>query len=279
MNPRAAEFRERFFNAMACTPEDAALFLSGGVDSCTNLAAALEMGRRPVCVTFKVEGVESRDVIVARAVANHFKLELIEETVKADLRDLVLDIKVVLVTIQKSTKTHVQCCHPFLYMGPAMWRRGIRRATWGMRAVWGISRDVAIAQDREGDAAAVTLRQKHFADPNFSEDSIEKILQSYGVTVSNPWREREFSKFFLGLTMAELHHPFEKAVAVQAFPEFWAQGEWRKPADNLQIGSGLRALHDRLIGSAYNLRGSKSVVGIYNQMLEQINQTQGELFS
>lgn len=264
-------FRELFLASMAKTDPTAALFLSGGVDSATNLAAALHLGRRPTCVTFRVDGIESRDVATARAISNSFGLALIESCVPADIGRVIADTRRVLRIIGKAKKTHVQCSHPFLYMGKAMLDFDISKATWGMRAVWGISRDVAIAQAREGDLAAIALRHQHFADPDFSENSIERVLATFGVTVQNPWRAPAFAEFFLNLTMKELHKPFEKAVAVEAFPEFWGRGAWRKPADNLQIGSGLRALHDKLLLSPVNRKGRLAVVAVYRDMLDEEN--------
>ena len=277
MSNQSDSFRKLFLAAMDNTDPAAALFLSGGVDSATNLAAALHLGRRPTCVTFRVVGIESRDVVTARAICKEFSLVLIESCLPADIASVISDTRRVLHIIAKAKKTHVQCSHPFLYMGKAMQDAGITRATWGMRAVWGISRDVAIAQAREGDQAAVALRKQHFADPDFSENSIEKVLTTFGVSVENPWRDPAFAEFFLNLTMKELHKPFEKAVAVEAFPEFWRHGTWRKPADNLQIGSGLRSLHDTLLQSSVNRTGRLAVVGIYRDMLAEESTFLGQM--
>ena len=71
--------------------------------------------------------------------------------------------------------------------------------------------------------------------------------------------------------MAIINYPFQKGIAVRAFPEFWGLRPWRRRRDPLQVGSGIRAWHDELLSSAaLNRRGSRLVVGVYNEMAREV---------
>jgi hypothetical protein len=128
---------------------------------------------------------------------------------------------------------------------------------------------VALVLSKEGEEKARELRRERYDDrwrvghPTWC---MHRLAHVHGIITSEPYSDEPLRSYALGLDMAELNRPVEKGIAVRAFPRFFRRNPPRR-ATPLQIGSGIRQLHDELLlNSPLNKRGAKSVVAVYNDM-------------
>ena len=247
------------------------LFFSGGVDSSTLLAAMLALGDEPRCYTFTFGTKESEDVLVARAICRHFGLRQTVVHVPSGLEAVERDVREAVRLIgRKPLKTHVQCGIPFMHLARAARSDGFSKAVSGITAddILGTSKNAVIARAKGGEKAYAEHRRKDAENPNNSFFSCARIASACGIEVAAPYKNEALREAVLGMTFDELHKPRKKSALLKAFPEFWAQGSWYRPNKNLQIVSGLRDYHDRLLQSPLNRRSHKSVAGIYSDIYE-----------
>lgn len=248
---------------------DAPLFLSGGVDSGTVLAASLALGRRPRCYTFTFGQYRSEDAEVAARMAAAVGVDCSVVTVPREPAEVIADIRRALSIIGVPTKTHVQCSIPFLYLAERAAADGYGTAMMAMAAddLLGTGRAGAVAYAEGGDSAFLEYRRKKFADRGASDYSVLRAAAAQGVALIDVFRDLAVAENLLARTYAELHKPRQKQALLSAFPEFWRRGAWYRPNKSLQVVSGIREAHDLLLNSSLNKCGRRAVVGLYADML------------
>lgn len=256
-----------------CRPySEAALLLSGGVDSATMLAALLSEGVKPSVFTFRLSGYESSDFKVARDMAREFGLPFHPVIIPQTVDALINDVYRVIRLIRTGRKTHIQCCHPMLYVADAVREAGLTTAIWAstLDFVFGSNRRAQVALRAGGQEAFTAYRRKAAADPDSSDASIEATFASRGVALRDPFNNPALIEFMLERTSNDMHYKMQKGIAVRAFPEFWQRGAWYRPHDSYQINSRLREFHDVLLSQPINRRKSRAVVAIYNDILTEV---------
>lgn len=253
--------------------KEKAIMFSGGIDSSTILAAMLECGIKPDLYTFYVEGLKSRDVKIAKEIAKEFDLKLSLVEIPNDFDQLIADIKSVITICKRTTKAHIQCAHPWLYLSNACKKDGHDSAMIGMSAdgLYGTNRNGAIIYKTKGEDAFREFRFEKDNDYLASDASVFKVSSHFGIKLWDLYAQYTMSKFLLSLTHDQMHKPIQKSIAIDAFPDFWKRGNWIRKNSPLQIESGLRDLHDKIIKSDFNKRESKTVVGVYNDIAKAIN--------
>lgn len=270
MISNAQFFRDLVLQAVHNMP-DCPLFLSGGVDSATLLAASLELGRKPLCVTFTVGDARTPDLTVASSMTRHFKLEHLVVSIPREEKQLLGDIQQVLSITGSTLKTHVQCSHPFLHMAKALQERGHQTALMGMSLddLWGSGREMSFVLHKKGEEAFREARRKEIQDHTHSDFSVMKVTRHHHVTTRDPFRESsDLIRFMLTLTYREMHKPYTKALAVNAFRSFWDQGKWYRAQDSLQVVSGLKLWHETLLQNpAVNPTGARDLGVVYRRLL------------
>lgn len=248
---------------------DGELMLSGGVDSATVLFAMLEAGRRPRCLTFYLEGVESRDLRVSRSMCQEFGLEHVAvmvprlpATIREDSRKIIELVDWSRLSSLK--KTVVQCVHPFLYLYPAM---------VGPRPIFGLGGDNFHLPERtwrvllheKGDEAIRLVRRSWSADPNYSDWHIQDLgRRVYGKTPVDLYDFTWLGAWFQQFDDVHLNKPCQKWSAVGMFNDYWNRGRWFREQSSFQVNSGLREAHDTIMEPQ-----DKSVVSVYNRMAHQ----------
>lgn len=264
------KFRELMLAAVNGMPEDAAVWLSGGVDSATILFAALELGRKPTCFTFMVEGIESRDLRASRSIAKRLGLQWHSVVIPADPVTVVSDVRRVLSVIEHPRKVHVQCCHAYMRIALATVGAGITDAIVGLSAgdLFADGKEITIALHRHGEEHAREMRREDFVNPLDSNIALRHIASQFGVTLHLPFRDHDLSEFCFSLDLADINKPKQKHLAVMAFADWWRRGKWYRTNDPFQVGSCLRELHDRVIlkDPMLNRGGSKAVAAVYRAM-------------
>lgn len=248
------------------------LFLSGGVDSASMLAAVLALGKKPPHVyTFRLGEVDSADAAVARKMCAHFAVPHTVVSIPYGEETLVRDIKRVLAITHNATKTHVQCSQPFLYLSEAAHGDGFTDAAFGMAAgeLYGLTKGIAMHVRTRGEAWCREERRKHVKHPHLSDWNVVKTAAACGITLHDPYWHDALIEFMLACDYKDIHAPIQKSIALRAFAEFWSQGAWRRDNSSLQLNSGIREWHDTLLQSPLNTTHAKAVVAIYRRMLAQ----------
>jgi hypothetical protein len=253
--------------------KETALMFSGGVDSSTILAAMLECGVKPDLYTFYLQGSKSKDIKIAREISKEFDLNLNELEIPSNFDALVSDIKSVIRICRRTSKAHVQCAHPWIYLSSKCKQDGHSSAMIGMSAdgLYGTNRKGAIIYKTKGEDEFRKYRAKKDNDYLSSDSSVFKLSKHFGVQLWDLYAQYSIGGFLLSLTYDQMHKPIQKAVAINAFPEFWKRGNWIRLNSPLQIESGLREFHDQIIKSSLNKRESKTVLGVYNDIAKEMN--------
>jgi len=276
MSKESDKFRELVIEQVSALPSDAPLFLSGGVDSGTLLAAFLAIGRKPLCCTFKLGDYESADYLVSKDMCETFGLPFIPVTVPRNVDLMYEDCKKVIWLTGSSVKTHVQCSWPFLHMCRELRSMGYSTAAMGMAVddLWGTGRDFSIAYRNGGDYEFTKERERTINDPSVSDHSVMRLCRKMGVDVVDCYRQKPIIDYMLSLRYDQLHNPSFKGLALLGFSEFWRKKPWyrnpEKQASFLQVVSGIREFHDVLLTTPYNKNKHKAVVGIYNDIKKEV---------
>lgn len=249
----------------------AALSLSGGTDSTTLLFAMLASGRRPTCYTFFCESKLSGDLQAARALARHFKLDLVEVMIPWDLDALVNDLRVLVQAAYVLKRTIVQCMHPYLHIYPVV-ASDLLLSGLSADDLYATSRRSQITLHTKGEAALLADggRLSNSTNLNYSNGNIIRFAGRFGKEMADLYDSREIEQWLLQFHVNDLHKPLMKAPSIFAFEDFYSQGAFYRKPSPFQINSSLRELHDALLKSKYNTRDLSNVVGIYNDIAKGI---------
>jgi len=239
-------FREKFLDGLSKLP-DAPVMLSGGVDSATILAGLLELGKTPDVITFQLGEYQSPDVIVAKSMCETLKLPHCIVKIPQSDETLKSDIKRLVNIIGTTKRLHVQCAHPFLYVCPTILDLGYHEvlAGFALDHICGMGRYGEQCARDNTPRAFTELRIRGIEDmTQTSTDTIPKLCASYGIKILDPYRvNKDFISWGVLLSWDEMHKPFQKAIAVKAFPDFWKKGKWYRKHASYQIVSGIRDWH------------------------------------
>jgi len=282
-NKHSKEFRDRFLEILGSEPyrDINAIYFSGGVDSTTILFALLELGRRPDLISFKQEGIDSKDIEVGMAIAKAYNLNYQFCELRSDREGVVDDVQKVMSLIKHPLKTHIQCSIPFYHMSRELHKLGHTKAFSGIAAdkIFGLNKKMNMMYSRCGEEELRRFRRTElYINPKLSSFDIALVSEDGGVELFDPYRDKQISEWMLNVPFKELHTGRDKSIAVDAFAGYWAKDEgWYRPRDNLQIVSGIRELHDNLIlkddsvNSKDPLFGkAKSIIKLYDDMRQNV---------
>lgn len=246
--------------------EDTALLFSGGVDSITCLFALLEKGITPTLYTFHLDGVYSKDLEVSARIASHYKLPHKIITIAQDVEALQKDVTFIVKELPVDRKTNVQCTYPFLHIMPHVKEKNV---VSGLCAddLYGTSKSVAIKCSKN-KAAFDDMRRKKFASEYSSAYLPIKTLveKFYNKKFIAPYRNEKVIEYFMSFSWEELNRPKQKQIAVDAFSSYFNELDVYRRNCNLQVGSGVREFHNKLIDAPINKNNRKRVDEIYKDI-------------
>lgn len=275
----AQRYRDEFLNTVSSmTPvREPAIYLSGGADSMTILAALLALGKNPFVVSFRIDDFEPTDLRVVRDVCDVFDLRLHVSTIRRD--NLLRDVRTILGMLRTPRKTAVQCAHPIMHMAFDLRTRGHYAAWMGTGGIIEDNRSGAILLHDQGEDAFREYRRANLASGTGANGdngtwAMHRISRHFGVDVLEPYSAEPFASYALSLDAAEINRPFQKGIAFRAFPEFWKRGAWRRTNSSLQSGTGIVGLHDTLLRSELNVNGRKAMVAFYRDLLDAMDREQ-----
>ena len=260
-----AELRTIFCNRIEQINPDACLALSGGVDSLTVLFSMLEAGRKPDCVTFHVDGIESADLLSSRNIARAFGLNLKEIVIPNDVDTIYQDVKRIIPHCEHIKKTIIQCMHPWLYIYPEIEGRTIVTGMGG-DDLYANQRKLRVSVSKYGEESIKSSRKVYSNDLRFSGANIARFGKMYDVENIDFYLCKEIEDWFLQFESLSLYKPYEKYPSVAAFRDYYDKGRFYRKHSSYQTNSKLKNVHDKLLYSKYNKRGHKAIIGLYNEM-------------
>lgn len=253
-----------------------AVLLSNGVDSNSLVASLVRNGRKPLVVSFRLNGWESTDWLGAKRVAEKLNLEFIDIQLPTDIETIFKDVKYAIKILHLKKKANIECAVPLKYALDKVFELGIKDVYSGLGAdgQYAESRKahIAVRKDKAENNAEwlEAFRAKYYSQENPAcTKTMRLYFESIGGRLIMPYLNPEFLEVYRGVTHNEMHKPIVKMPIRIAFPEM---AEW-KPGNrntNLQLGdSKIAKNYEQLLNSSYNLHNYKAVIGIYNSIVRE----------
>lgn len=252
---------------------DAALALSGGTDSITVLFAMLDLGIKPRCYTFYMDGIISQDLMSSRKLAEDFGLELVEVSVPSDVDSIYNDVREIIPYCEKPKKTIIQCMIPWKYIYAKLQEDTIITGIGG-DDLYGTQRKIQVELHRSGDEGVMKWRKCYSDDLDFSAGNIARYAKNFNKNNIDFYNTKDIFDYVNQFSLHAINKPCMKAMSIMAFKDYYDKGAYyRDQTDHsYQINSRLRDLHDMLLESKYNTNGSKAIIGIYNSIAKELEQ-------
>lgn len=231
---------------------DVVVALSGGVDSCTVLAALLAEGHKPLVVSYTPSTHESTDFRMARATAERLGLPFAEAHFPMTPGYLEACARKV-IELGYTTKVQVECLVPMLYISEIAWQNRGRVLFTGDQAdgFFALSKWASHNADRaagipRGERTNVQqdttpdridhLRQRYWDLDKSCSEGVRKLGALWGLEVVVPYRDKEIHEAFLGSLWSEVNRPRAKEPLRLAFEEWLCDIPTRKLPVNLHKG-------------------------------------------
>lgn len=247
-------------------------FLSGGADSGTILAAQLALEAKPPVYLLQLGNTQSSDFLVARQMAEAFGLTYRSAIIPRDEETLVHDIREMYRVLGTTRKTAIQCGQCMKYLAQTAAADGHTEALTGTGGVVEDCRACAVILHQQGEEAAREYRRQSLFGSTSTEMNGTRAMHDasrhFGIVLREPYSQQPLADYIIELDMAEINRPVQKGIALRAFPEFWRAGSWYRHNKSMQVGAGVRSWHDTLLASRYNRRGSKRIIGVYNDLVK-----------
>jgi len=267
------KFRELIQNVLKTEineREDVALLFSGGTDSLTCLFALLDIGVYPRLYTFHLEGNVHKDVVISAKVAEFYGLKHVIIEIPDDIERLQEDVKYIVKELPVDRKTNIQCVFPFLYVLPNIIESVV---VSGLCAddLFGTAKSVAIKSAKDKNVFDA-IRKRTLSSLNSSaylpiKTLVEDICKKKFVV---PYRNEELIEYMLQFSWADLNKPKQKQLSLDAFSKYFAKQDIYRKNSNLQVGSGIREYHNKLINTPLNIYGRNRVDEIYKDVKKRI---------
>lgn len=285
LEQRGKEYRQLLVEAVrknieAVGTKDVALLLSGGTDSTLVLFALLELGIKPKCYTFAVEGYASGDLVMAQKLTGYFGLQHELIILKPSVDQLEADVRYLIGHLNMFRKTVIQCMHPIKYVVEKAVENGETVMFNGLNAdsLYGTSRKICI-EGRDTVENFVRMRKEEAYDPTLSDHIIKRYIEENGIKSIDPYREPEIESFFFdnGWSWFDMNKPKEKAIAYEAFKDYYEKPSFKvyRRSSSYQIESKLREYHDLLLDTKLNTGDWKIVTPIYRRIHQEIFDNNG----
>jgi asparagine synthetase B (glutamine-hydrolysing) len=254
--------RKYLEKAISKVPDDnIAVLLSGGVDSMTIAFAADSIGKKVSAYTFHLGGQPSYDAMKALEYADKFGWKGHLTIVPADVDTLKDQWKNLANNYDCRKKTHFECTYPFLYVYPNIKETHVFSGL-GADSSYGLSK-TAMMHFRHTKELFDSYRHKAYALKPGGYDQQILLAKQYGKVYNTPYMEKEVKEYFLGFTWDQINKPFEKALIVNDFRDYFDRiGKWRKHT-NLQLDSKINLLFEKLIDEPeINFKNRKRIMDI-----------------
>ena len=243
---------------------DLILLLSGGVDSTLLAIAMKELDVDFMAVTFHASGYISTDLKIARETCKNLNIYHEQVCFDTDVESIVKSIPR-LNSLGAKTKTDYECFYPML---------GVYDTYRGSTFVSGLGCDGLFAISKK---ACIHYKDKPWElstslvnNPRYCQRVLHKAMceKTYSKHVMPYLDERVYSKV-IGRTWNELNKPRQKNLIYESAKEYFDEFGYPKHTNYQKGDSRIDSSFHSLVDSKYNLGGSKSSLGVINQIVEE----------
>lgn len=244
------------------TDTDIGIALSSGIDSVSVLLALLECGKNVTAYSFTLDGVESRDYLGAKNLANQLDLKFVSVFLPIDLAILKKDIFSMAKKYGCKKKTDFECFWPYMYL--------MKRVEENVIAS-GMAADGYFAISRAGSIHykdnIQQFREKYFSNPGRCQlIQRTKLANELNKTLFDPYLSKEMYDLLYESTWYECNKPHQKMPIRIAFD--YDKYIRIHQHTNFQLGdSGIAKHFNQLVDSDWNKRQYKSTTGIFNSVV------------
>jgi asparagine synthetase B (glutamine-hydrolysing) len=229
-----------------------AVALSGGVDSCSVLAACLRAGLDPIVISYTPDTHLSTDYRYARKTAEAHDLRWQGVGVSMSPENLLEDARMV-IGMGYRTKMQVESLVPMItiareaqHVGATVLLTGDQADGYYINGNW-MSRNYDRSQGIPGperqhvrldkDSQRIdVLRRMYWDQDRGNCGAVQRIAAEFGVKAVMPYRDPKILRLFLGLHWSEVNEPRLKEPAWRAFPELGVGISVRDKPVNLHRG-------------------------------------------
>ena len=248
---------------------DFVISTSGGIDSCSILISALDLGFRPMISSFTLEDRLSNDFRCARLIARHYDLEFIPIFLSVDKRKILEDVSYVIKHYGAKKKTAIECLYPRLHSLRMLKSKGIKTFVTGDAADghFALSKK-AMIHFKEPKEKFQKFRKEYFDNPDTAQvATIKRIASDFDIEVITPYFNEDVFDLFSNSSWSDLNKPRQKEAIRKHFPEL---NKFKiKPHTNLQLGdSGIAATVGEAVRSMVSPK-AKSPITAYNILSKQ----------
>lgn len=263
---RPPDVRKVMRDVLGWIPKDdpITVFMSGGIDSHVCLFGCLDLGLNVSCTSFTLDTHESSDFKAAKHAAGIFGLDFHPVILDSSEEHLKKWVRFAVHKLGIKNKSALECSWP-LYMAI--------RQTEAKHIVLGLGGDshFLLAKSRAMHCRDIVAETRQHA--------FRRALQQNDLVKSEACKRGKYAHlpfFDMGRMYAELQNEtdYEKINSPQKSFYHQAYPEYRKLCkvkqhQNFQLGDTniAKNFSDKLLASDWNVRNSKSVVGIYNDVI------------
>lgn len=269
-----------------CPGHRVGLALSGGVDSCSILAAMLLNGKKPVILSYTPDTHESTDFQMARQCAGDLGLEFVPVVVPMEASVLEATVREIIDNGYK-TKLEVECMTPMLHVLEAAEKAGIHCLFTGDQADgffinnnWmarnfdrarGIPGYLRTAVKTDDDPWRIDqLRDIYWFEDRSCQQALKHIARSRnGLVLEVPYRDQAIREAFMGTLWRDVNVPRIKEPIRLAFKDVLNVRIPTRPLPvNLHKGDSYFAERmGRMLMEQPHLKGPwKTTTGLYAAM-------------
>lgn len=241
--------------------DNVGILLSGGVDSLSLGFAADRAGKRVDAYTFHLDGDKSYDALKAEEVSAKFGWDC--KTIVVPKDNLVQDFLRLVKDYDCRKKTHFECTFPFLYVFPEITNKYLLSGI-GADGYYGVSKK-AVLHYKEPKEKFDQFRRNYFMPYNVTGfRQIEQLCNERNIKLVHPYiYHEEVSEYFFEFDWYQLNKPKQKQVVREAFKEEFSRITNVKEHINLQLGSNIDHLFEKLLDDKMlNNRGRKRVMDL-----------------
>ncbi len=253
------------------------LLLSGGLDSLSVLLACLDVGIKPTCYTFYLDGVESDDIKSCRKIADIFNLDLVEIKINFTSISLLHECKqlIQLNFGDSYYKRHIKTCvqtQVLMKEVPKYVKEKIILTAlnaddlqYNTRHYGKMSVDKTPAGVRRLEEAR---REDCTDDRRGSYIYFKRMFEEYGISFVDVYRDKDVMEYFFSKSYKECTSPKSKYLVYKSFKDEIDTHELYRTPSSFQVNSGTRERFEELLTEdpRINVNGHKTCVGILNDL-------------
>jgi len=237
-----------------------AVLLSGGVDSLSVAFACEKLKYNITAYSFKLDNQSNYDFDKAEEVARKMNWKFVECIVPTNnLRQDFLHLNKKYECIKK---THYECVFPFMYLYPLITEKYVISG-WAADGYYGVSKKACINY-KEPKSKFDEFRDDYFKNFNRAGYNWHTLLaHKHNKIFITPYLDEEVKKYFYQFDWYSLNKPNQKHHVRNAYKEYFDRIDTVKNHINLQIGSGITRLFEKLIeDSIINFKNRKRIMDI-----------------